>query len=93
MEPFTIRHDGKTLKITSNLEYPIRIIEIILRYHVTVNMIDDKVGLKSITENIKIDKELKRNQTIEIQTKLEDISEVSIIYKDQMIVRRVDLSL
>ncbi|QXJ32946.1 hypothetical protein [Saccharolobus shibatae] len=93
MNPFVVKLTGRILKITSNLEYPVQILEIILKYNVTVNMIDDKVGLKAITDSVKVNKELRKNESLEIETKLEDISEVSIIYRDTIMVRRFDISL
>ncbi|ACP35433.1 conserved hypothetical protein [Sulfolobus islandicus Y.G.57.14] len=93
MNPFVVKLTGRILKITSNLEYPVQILEIILKYNITVNMIDDKVGLKAITDSVKVNKELRKNESLEIETKLEDISEVSIIYRDTMMVRRFDISL
>ncbi|QGA54426.1 hypothetical protein GFS03_07480 [Sulfolobus sp. E5-1-F] len=93
MNPFVVKLTGRILKITSNLEYPVRILEIILKYNVTVSMIDDKIGLKAITDSIKVNKELGKNESLEVETKLEDISEVSIIYRDTMMVRRFDISL
>ena len=93
MNPFVVKLTGRILKITSNLEYPVQILEIILKYNITVNMIDDKVGLKAITDSVKVNKESRKNESLEIETKLEDISEVSIIYRDTMMVRRFDISL
>ncbi|MCH4815019.1 MAG: hypothetical protein QXY87_04320 [Saccharolobus sp.] len=93
MNPFVVKLTGRILKITSNLEYPVQILEIILKYNVTVNTIDDKVGLKAITDSVKVNKELRKNESLEIETKLEDISEVSIIYRDTIMVRRFDISL
>ncbi|ADX85268.1 hypothetical protein [Saccharolobus islandicus] len=93
MNPFVVKLTGRILKITSNLEYSVQILEIILKYNITVNMIDDKVGLKAITDSVKVNKELRKNESLEIETKLEDISEVSIIYRDTMMVRRFDISL
>ncbi|AAK41166.1 hypothetical protein SULI_09530 [Saccharolobus solfataricus] len=93
MNPFVVKLTGRILKITSNLEYPVRVLEIILKYNVTVNMIDDKVGLKAITDSVKVNKELRKNESLEIETRLEDISEISIIYRDTMMVRRFDISL
>ncbi len=93
MNPFTVKLSGKSLKITNNLNSPVKILEIILKYRITVNMIDDKLGLKTITENIKMDKELKSKEFFEIQVKFEDISEVSIVYKDDITFRRIDITL
>lgn len=92
MDPFIVKLEGKTLKITNNLDNAVKIIEIIIKYKVSVNLIDDRIGLKTITENVKIDKELKRKETLQIETKLEDINEISIIYKDDTF-RRIDISL
>jgi hypothetical protein len=60
MNPFVVKLTGRILKITSNLEYPVQILEIILKYNITVNMIDDKVGLKAITDSVKVNKELRK---------------------------------
>ncbi|WP_229571729.1 hypothetical protein [Saccharolobus caldissimus] len=92
MDPFIVKLEGKTLKITNNLDHSVKITEIIIKYKVSVNLIDDRIGLKTITENVKIDKELKRKETLQIETKLEDINEISIIYKDDTF-RRIDISL
>ncbi|MEM0015432.1 MAG: hypothetical protein QW550_01080 [Saccharolobus sp.] len=93
MEPFSVKLEGKKLKITNNLDEKVIIIEINLKYYITVNMIDEKLGLRKLTESIKVDKEIGNNETLEITTKLEDISEISIVYKQGDIVKRVDISL
>ncbi|MDT7861155.1 MAG: hypothetical protein RRA45_02900 [Saccharolobus sp.] len=92
MDPFIVKLEGKSLKITNNLDHTVKITEVIIKYKVSVNLIDDRIGLKTITENVKIDKELKRKETLQIETKLEDINEISIIYKDDTF-RRIDISL
>lgn len=92
MDPFIVKLEGKSLKITNNLDHTVKIMEVIIKYKVSVNLIDDRIGLKTITENVKIDKELKRKETLQIETKLEDINEISIIYKDDTF-RRIDISL
>jgi len=67
--------------------------EIILRYKVSTITPEKEVGLKTISDEIRMEKEIENNSKIEIPLTINDIVEISIIYKDGDFTLREDISL
>ncbi|AWR97771.1 hypothetical protein DFR86_09575 [Acidianus sulfidivorans JP7] len=90
MSIFTAKLNGEKLILENKSGHPIFIREILIKYRVTFNTIEEKTGLRIITDSVPINKEI--NNKIEIPVKVTDISEVSVIYKKDDITLREDIS-
>ncbi len=66
--------------------------EIILKYKVHTTTPENEVGLRTISDEIMIEKEIENNSKIEIPLAINDIVEISVIYKDEDITLREDIS-
>ncbi|AWR94981.1 hypothetical protein [Acidianus brierleyi] len=67
--------------------------EIILRYKVSTITPEKEVGLKTISDEIRMEKEIENNSKVEIPLTINDVVEISIIYKDGDFTLREDISL
>ncbi len=67
--------------------------EIILRYKVSTITPEKEVGLKTISDEIRMEKEIENNSKIEIPLTINDVVEISVIYKDEDFTLREDISL
>lgn len=90
MRIFTARLEGEKLILENKTGKPIFIREILIKYKITVTTVDEKPGLRNITDSIVINKEIK--DKIEIPINIRDVAEVSVIYKKDNITMREDIA-
>ncbi|ARM76537.1 hypothetical protein [Acidianus manzaensis] len=90
MQIFTAKLNGEKLILENKSGNPIFIREVLVKYRVTVNTIEEKIGLRIITDSIPVNKEI--TDKIELPIKIMDISEISVIYKKDEITLREDIA-
>ncbi|BDC19881.1 hypothetical protein [Acidianus sp. HS-5] len=91
MRLFEAKICGEKLILQNKSGKSLFIREILVKYKVTVTTVDEKTALKTITDYIEINKEIQ--DKLEIQLVSTDVAEVSIIYKQDDVTLREDISL
>ncbi len=91
MRPFEARICGEKLILQNKSGKTLFIREVLVKYKVTVTTVDEKTALKTITDSIEINKEIQNS--LEIQLVSTDVAEVSVIYKQDDVTLREDISL
>ncbi|MBW9140336.1 MAG: hypothetical protein K1T65_01245 [Candidatus Aramenus sp.] len=67
--------------------------EVLVKYKVTVVTPQGDVGVRTVTDEVKVEGELKKDGKIELPLTTSDVVEVSVIFKDGDITLREDISL
>lgn len=91
MRAFEAKICGEKLILQNKSGKTLFIREILIKYRVTVTTVDEKTALKTITDSIKINRDVQ--DKIEIPLVSTDVAEISVIYRQDEITLREDISL
>jgi hypothetical protein len=89
---FSVTNNGKTLLIRNSSGRNLTVLGVTVKYGVTVDTLEGK-GIRNIGDDLRIDKEVASEGTLEVQLKLPNPSSVILIFKDGELFRREDISL
>ena len=91
MRHFEAKICGEKLILQNKSGKTLFIREILIKYRVTVTTVDEKTALRTVTDSIKVDKDIQ--DKLEIQLASTDIAEISVIYREGDVTLREDISL
>jgi hypothetical protein len=80
--PILISLQDDYLVIKNVGKSPLTLLEVNIKYEVTVITIEERTALRTVSFTEKVNKTLKPNEEVKIKTELKDISNVEIVYKN-----------
>lgn len=77
---FSVSLQDNTVVLTNKSNKKVLLRLVILHYQVTVITIDEERGSKTVSEEVKIEKEMKPNDKIELKPTIQNLKSVSVIF-------------
>ncbi|EZQ06834.1 MULTISPECIES: hypothetical protein [Acidianus] len=90
MRHFKAKVSGETLILENVSGVPLLVRELLIKYYVKVTTEDERTGIRTITDSIPLNVEIRDN--IQIPLKISEVAGVSVIFKEGEITMREEVT-